>query len=360
MINESDFLDLFIPGPVNVSKECREKLALPMIAHRGETMGNLHKDITSYLQKMLFTGNQIIMSTSSSTGLMEAAIRNCVDKKGVLNIVNGAFAERWNDIAVANGKPANALQIDWGKAISPKQLNEALDNKEYDAVCITHNETSTGVTTPLKDLFKIIKDHNSLILVDSVSGAGGIEARIDDWEIDVFLFGLQKCMGLPPGLAVASVSKAALEMAKNVPNRGLYFDFIDLKKYHDRGGMQPATPVIPIYYALQYQLHKIVDEEGIENRWAHHTEMANYTRNWVKNKGLTLFADEKVASNTVTCINSSEIDVPKLKEDLRKRGYFFATGYGQFKDKNFRIAHMADRKLSELKKYLETIDELTD
>lgn len=359
MINDSDFLDLFIPGPVNVSKECRKKLTLPMIGHRSDTMGNLHKDIATYLQKMLFTKNQIILSTSSSTGLMEAAMRNCVNKKGVLNVLNGAFAERWHKIAQANGKTTDTINVDWGKAVNKKQLAEKLEDNEYDAVCITQNETSTGVTTPLKDLYKVIKDHNCLLLVDAVSGAGGVEARIDDWEIDFYLFGLQKCMALSPGLAVASVSDAAFDMAKIVPNRGLYFDLIDLKKYHDRNGMQPATPVIPIYYQLQYQLHKIVDEEGIENRWDRHTEMANYTRDWTKNKGLSLFADEKVASNTVTCINSKGIDVTKLKSDLREKGYFFATGYGKFKETNFRIAHMGDRSLNEVKKYLSTIDQLT-
>ncbi|MHA1968250.1 MAG: pyridoxal-phosphate-dependent aminotransferase family protein [Candidatus Hodarchaeales archaeon] len=359
MINESDFLDLFIPGPVNVSKECREKLMLPMIGHRSDTMGNLHQEIASYLQKMLFTKNQIILSTSSSTGLMEAAMRNCVNKKGVLNVLNGAFAERWHKIAVANGKTADTLNIDWGRAVTKKQLTEKLEEKEYDAVCITQNETSTGVTTPLKDLYKVVKDHNCLLLVDAVSGAGGVETKIDDWEIDFYLFGLQKCMALSPGLAVASVSDAAFDMAKTVPNRGLYFDLIDIKKYHDRNGMQPATPVIPIYYQLQYQLHKIVDEEGIENRWARHTKMADYTRNWTKNKGLSLFADEKVASSTVTCINSKGIDVKRLKSDLKKKGYFFATGYGKFKETNFRIAHMGDRTLDEVKKYLLTIDQLS-
>ena len=358
MIKEKDFLDLFIPGPVNVSKECREKLALPMIAHRSKIQGELHQDITSYLQKMLFTDNQIILSTSSSTGLMEAAIRNCVHKKGVLNVLNGAFAERWHEIAKMNGKEADTLNVDWGKAVSPQALNETLDEKEYDAVCITQNETSTGVTTPIKDLCKIIKDHGCLLLVDAVSSAGGVETRVDDWEIDVYLFGLQKCMALPPGLAVASVSDETLKMAKTVPNRGWYFDFLFLKKYHDRNGMQPATPVTPIYYALQFQLHKIVDEEGIENRWARHTEMGNYTRNWVKDKDLTLFADEAVASNTVTCVNSLGVNVVQLKADLMERGYLFATGYGKFKEKNFRIAHMGDRTLIELKNYLQTIDKL--
>ncbi|MHA1940253.1 MAG: pyridoxal-phosphate-dependent aminotransferase family protein [Candidatus Hodarchaeales archaeon] len=359
MIKESEFLDLFIPGPVNVLKENRDKMAYPMIAHRTGTMSDLHKDIVTYLQRMLFTKNEIILSTSSSTGLMEAAIRNCVNVHPVLNVVNGAFAERWNKIAEANGKHNEVLQVDWGKAVDPKILQEKLESKVYDAVCITQNETSTGVATPLKEIYKIVKDNNCLLLVDAVSGAGGLEARIDDWEIDVYLFGLQKCLALSPGLAVASVSDQALKKAEKTPNRGLYFDFLDLKKYHDRG-MQPATPVIPIYYQLQHQLHRIIDEEGIESRWARHKELADYTRNWVVNEGLSLFADKDVASNTVTCVNSKGINVAKLKADLAEKGYLFATGYGKFKEKNFRIAHMGDRTLDEMKTYLKTIDELTE
>ncbi|MHA1207396.1 MAG: pyridoxal-phosphate-dependent aminotransferase family protein [Candidatus Hodarchaeales archaeon] len=358
MMKDSDFLDLFIPGPVNVSKESREKMTYPMIAHRSPTMSELHNDIADYLQKMLFTSNQIILSTSSSSGLMEATTRNCINEKPVLNVLNGAFADRWNAMAKANGKKTDTLPIDWGKAVTAEQLQEKLEGGDYDAVCITHNETSTGVTTPLKDLYKVVKENNCLLLVDAVSAAGGVEARIDDWEIDVYLFGLQKCMALSPGLAVAAVSDDALAMAKKTPNRGLYFDFLDLKKYHDRG-MQPATPVIPIYYQLQYKLHEIIDNEGIEKRWARHQNMADYTRKWVKDKKLSLFADEPVASNTVTCVNSKGIDVAKLKSDLKNRGYFFATGYGKFKETNFRIAHMGDRTLEEMKTYLKTIDELT-
>ncbi|MFW9853580.1 MAG: pyridoxal-phosphate-dependent aminotransferase family protein [Candidatus Thorarchaeota archaeon] len=360
MIREEDFLDLFIPGPVNVSPDCREVLSLPMIGHRSDSMGALHKDITNYLQQVLFTSNDILLSTSSSSGFMEGAIRNLITDNGVLNVINGAFAERWYEIAFANGKNADSLDVNWGKAVVPSQLEEKLNEKPYDAVCVTHNETSTGVTTPLKELSRIIKDAGCLFLVDGVSAAGGIETRIDDWEIDVYLFGLQKCMGLSPGLAVASVSEEAMEKAQSIPNRGWYFDFITLKKYHDRGGMQPATPVIPIYYQLQHQLHKIIDSEGIESRWRRHTEMADYTREWAERKGLSLFPEKSVASNTVTCINSKGIDISSLKKSLKQLGYFFATGYGKFANLNFRIAHMGDRKLSELKTYLDTIDKLID
>ena len=360
MISDSDFLDLFIPGPVNVSQECRQKLALPMIGHRSETMGNLHVDITRYFKLMLFTSHEILLSTSSSSGLMEATIRNCVGENGVVLIVNnGAFAERWHQIAIANGKSAEPLDVDWGKAVTPTQLKDKLAERKYDAVCVTHNETSTGVTTPLKDLSHVIKDNGCLFLVDGVSAAGGVETRIDKWEIDVYLFGLQKCLALSPGLAVAAVSDEAMEKAQTIPNRGWYFDFVTLKKYHDRSGMQPATPVIPIYFQLQFQLQKIIDEEGIENRWRRHTEMADYTREWVERKGLSLFPEKSVASNTVTCVNSEGVDVSSLKKSLKERGYFFAPGYGKLKDSNFRIAHMGDRKLSELKRYLDTIDDLT-
>lgn len=359
MISDSDFLDLFIPGPVNVSQECRQMLALPMIGHRSDTMGNLHMEITRYFKQMLFTFNEILISTSSSSGLMEATIRNCVAENGVLFVNNGAFAERWHQIALANGKKAEPLNVDWGKAVTPTQLKDKLAERTYDAVCVTHNETSTGVTTPLKALSHIIKDNGCLFLVDGVSAAGGVETRIDEWQIDVYLFGLQKCMALSPGLAVAAVSDAAMEKAQKTPNRGWYFDFLTLRKYHERGGMQPATPVIPIYYQLQFQLRKIIDDEGIENRWKRHTEMADYTRDWVARKGLSLFPKKSVASNTVTCVNNEGIDVSSLKTRLKEHGYFFAPGYGKLKNSNFRIAHMGDRKLSELKRYLDTIDDLT-
>jgi aspartate aminotransferase-like enzyme len=152
-MKDSDFLDLFIPGPVNVSKESRDKMTYPMIAHRSPTMSELHNDIKDYLQKMLFTSNQIILSTSSSTGLMEAAVRNCVNENPVLNVLNGAFASRWKAIALANGKESKSIEIDWGKAVTAKQLQEKLEDGNYDAVCITQNETSTGVTTPIVDLY---------------------------------------------------------------------------------------------------------------------------------------------------------------------------------------------------------------
>jgi aspartate aminotransferase-like enzyme len=360
MTKKMEFLDLFIPGPVNISSDVREKLSLPIIGHREkEKMGGLHQDICDKFQKILFTKNQILLSTSSSTGLMEGAIRNCVKEK-VLHVVIGAFGDRWHQISIDNEKLADKLEIPWGHAASAEQIEEKLSGEKYEAVCITHNETSTGVASPLKEVYKVIKEHECLFLVDAVSGAGGLEARIDDWQIDVYIFGLQKCFALPPGLAIASVSEAAFEKATIVKNRGWYFDFIRLKKYHDRGGMQPATPVIPVYYATQYQLDKIVNQEGIENRWTRHTELGNYTRQWVKNQGLELFAEEKVASNTVTCVKTEGININILKEELKKKGYLFAMGYGPVKEKVFRIAHMGDRTLEELKTYLNNIEEILE
>lgn len=353
MLEDLEFLDLFIPGPVNISEEVRKKMSYPIIGHREkEKMGSFHESITKNLQKILFTKNQILLSTSSSSGLMEAAVRNCV-QKDVLHVTMGAFGDRWFEMSEANGKSPDKLSIDWGTAATADIIEEAFSKKQYEAVCITHNETSTGVTSPLKKLYKAVKDNNALLMVDAVSAAGGIEARIDDWEIDVYLFGLQKCFALPPGLAVASVSDQAFEKAKTVDNRGWYFDFLTLKKYHDRGGMQPATPVIPVYYAAEYQINKIANTEGIENRWKRHTEMMNYTINWIEERGLSLFANKDVASQTVTCVGTEGIDTSKLKPKMAKKGYLFATGYGPIKDKVFRIAHMGDRTLPELKTYLD-------
>jgi aspartate aminotransferase-like enzyme len=357
MLDDLEFLDLFIPGPVNISPDVRKKMTLPIIGHREQKkMGGLHQSIVEKFQKLLFTKKQILLSTSSSSGLMEAVIRNCVKEK-VLHVIMGAFGDRWYEMSKTNGKKPDILEILWGKAPTAEQLEEKLKAENYEAVCITHNETSTGVASPLNELYKIVKEHESLLFIDAVSGAGGLEARIDDWEIDAYIFGLQKCFALPPGLAVTTVSEAAFEKAKTIKDRGWYFDFLLLKKYHDRGGMQPATPVIPLYYATDYQLDKIL-KEGIENRWARHTKMAKFTRQWAKDHNLGLFADENVASDTVTCIKTEGIDISNLKEELKNKGYLFATGYGPIKNKIFRIAHMGDRKLDEVKTYLNQIGEI--
>lgn len=347
---------LYIPGPIDVPKDVFEAMSVPMIGHRGSEMAKLIDDCCTGLKKVMYTDNTVLLFPSSSTGAMEAAIRNCV-KERCLSVCNGAFSERWHGIALENGKQADALNFEWGDAPDPKLIDEMLSTGKYDALTLVHNETSTGVAAPLERIAKVVNNYDVMFLVDTVSSMGGVKIEVDKLGIDVCLFGVQKCMALPPGLAVASVSDRALKKAESIPNRGHYFDFVVYKKYLEKK-QTPTTPPISIMQGLRYQLDRILNKEGLENRFRRHRELAEYTRKWAK-KNFSLLPKEEYSSNTVTCVrNTRNIDCNDLKAKLSARGYVFSTGYGKLVDKTFRIAHMGERTLDELRTYLADIDDI--
>lgn len=347
---------LFIPGPVDVSPDAFQAMSVPMIGHRGGEFSKLLDECNDGLKKLMYTDNTIFITPASSTGLMEGAVRNCV-KERCLNVCNGAFSERWHGITKENGKEADALTFEWGQAPDAKLIGEKLSSGKYDALTLVHNETSTGVTAPIEEISKVVKNYDVSFLVDTVSSMGGVKVEVDKLGIDVCLFGVQKCMALPPGLAACSVSERALKKAGTVPARGHYFDFIAYKKYLDKK-QTPTTPPISIMQGLRYQLNKIHGQEGLENRFARHTKMADITRKWAK-KNYALLPEERYSSNTVTCVsNTRNTDCNDLKTKLSAKGYVFSTGYGKIVDKTFRIAHMGERTIEELQAYLNTIDEI--
>lgn len=348
-------MKLFIPGPVDVEPDVLEQMTKPMIGHRGKNFGNLLVETTDKLKKVLYTENAVFLSTSSATGLLEGSIRNCVDKK-CLNVSNGAFGESWHEIALANGKQADILEVEWGRGVTPDVIDKKLSEKNYEAITVVHNETSTGMANPIYDIAKVVKEHDVLFLVDAVSSIAGIKLEVDKLGIDVCVFGTQKAIGLPPGLAMCSVSERAMEKAAKVSNRGCYFDFLSFSEYAQKG-QTPNTPVIPLIFALNYQLDKIL-KEGLENRFKRHKEMADIVRAWAK-EHFELFPEERYASNTVTCVkNTKSMDVAAMIDKLKLRGYQISNGYGKLKGVTFRIGHMADRKVAEVKELLKVMDEI--
>jgi len=347
---------LFIPGPTEVREEILDVLKTPMIGHRSKDFSELYDSIIPKLKKVLYTDKKIFLSTSSSTGLMEGAIRNCV-KERALNLVCGAFSKRWHQITKLNGKEADAVEVEWGKAILPDMVRDALKTGKYDAVTLVHNETSTGVMNPIYEIAEVMKEFPDVsFLVDAVSSMSGAKIEVDKLGIDVCLAGVQKCFALPPGLAVCSVSEKALKKAETIPNRGYYFDFLTFVKY-DNKHQTPTTPILPLIFALDKQLDRFFTE-GLENRFARHLEMANCVRDWAR-KYFALFADENYLSNTLTAIkNTRGINVADLNNELGKRGAMISNGYGALKEKSFRIAHMGDLTLEEIKWLLTQINEL--
>ncbi len=351
-------LKLFIPGPVDVDQEILDKLATPQIAHRSKTATELQKGISEKLQKLMYTDDLIILSTSSGSGIMEMAIKSCTKKRAAVFSV-GAFGDRWYKMAVTNGIPADRFASEPGYPTTPEMVEEALKTGLYDVVTVTHNETTSSIMNPVYEIGQVVAKYpDVLYLVDAVSSLGGAKIEVDKSNIDLCLASTQKCLGLPPGLAVASVSEKAIKRAETVENRGFYLDLLNIVNRVKKDYQYPSTPSTPHMWALDFQLDRIVNVEGQENRFNRHEKLANIVREWAI-KYFDLYAIEGYQSNTVTTIwNTRGNSITELNKELIKRGYMISNGYGDLKEKAFRIAHMADRKQEDLESLLREIEEI--
>ena len=350
---------LFIPGPVEVRPDVLEQMAKPMIGHRSKEASIIQRRISDNLRKLFFTESEILLSTTSGSGLMEGAIRSCTAKRAAVFSV-GAFGKRWYEMATTNNVPADLFEVEMGKAVTPEMVDKELSTGKYDLVAVTHNETSTGVMNPIAEIGEVVKKYPDVVfIVDTVSSAAGSKIEVDKWGIDVCITSSQKALGLPPGLAVCTFSNKAKERAEKVPNRGFYLDLLALYKYIQKKDYQyPSTPSLSHMYALDYQLDYILNKEGLENRFERHIEMAKVVREWAK-KHFELFPDENYLSNTLTNIkNTKGIDVAALNKELGNRGFQISNGYGSLKDKTFRIAHMADCQMEDIKELLSNINDI--
>lgn len=350
---------LFIPGPVEVKEDVLKQMATPMIGHRSKEASELQRRISDNLRKLFFTKSEILLSTSSGSGLMEGAIRSCTAKRAAVFSV-GAFGKRWYEMAINNNVPADIYEVEMGKAIRPKMVDDVLATGKYDLVAVTHNETSTGVMNPVEEIGEIVKKYPDVVfIVDTVSSAAGTKIEVDKWGIDVCITSSQKALGLPPGMAICTFSEKARERAEKVKYRGFYLDLLALYKYIQKKDYQyPSTPSLSHMFALDYQLDYILNKEGLENRFARHIEMAQIVRQWAK-KNFELFPEEEYLSNTLTTVkNTRGISVADLNKELGKRGFQISNGYGDLKEKTFRIAHMADCTVNEIKELLDNIDDI--
>ena len=350
---------LFIPGPVKVNEDVLQQLARPTLGHRGKEYTQLQGETTACLKKILFTEQYVFLSTSSASGIWEAAIRNCVGfDETVLCTCCGAFSDKWAAVARDCGRKVEELKVDWGNPITPEMIDEKLASGKYAAVTLVYNETSTGLTNPVYDISRMCREKypDVLVFVDSVSAMVGLPLHFDQLGWDVTFASVQKAFAIPPGLAVAAVSSRALEKSKSVPNRGYYFDFQNFAKAAEKN-QTPTTPVIPHIMALNYQCGKLL-AEGMENVWERHKKMADLVRAWARDK-FDLFCDEKYVSNTLTAVkNTRGINVAETINAIQqKHNTIFANGYGKLKEQTFRIAHMGNITLDDLKELLAWIDE---
>lgn len=359
MLNDPKHTRLVLPGPVEVRREILEAQTAWMIGHRTKEFADLYARLESKLQQTFLTENLVIVSTSSGTGLWEGVSRNCIrEGKKALHLVNGAFSDRWSKVSQENGKQVDVVEVPWGEAVHPDMVAQALASETYDAVCVVHNETSTGVLNPVAAIGEVVRKHaDTLFCVDCVSSFLGAELRVDAWGIDVALTSSQKAFALPPGLSFATLSERTLARAEQVTNRGYYFDFLELAKYA-RKNNTPATPPVSLMFAADVQLDSIL-EEGIEARWRRHETMQNMASQWALDHNFGLFAEEGYRSPTVTTVaNTRGADVAAMAEFMRsKKGFAMDTGYGKLKGETFRIPHMGDLQPETLQEFLDGLTE---
>jgi len=333
-------------------------MATPMIGHRSKDASALQHRISDKLRQLFYTDEAILLSTSSGSGLMEGAVRSCTAKRAAVFSV-GAFGKRWWDMAEANNVPADLYEVEWGQPTLPEQVEEVLATGRYDLITVTHNETSTGVMNPVEGIAQVVKRYPDVVFcLDAVSSMGGTKIEVDRLGVDICITSSQKALGLPPGLAICSFSRKAIERAKQVPRRGYYLDLLSLYDYiRTKDYQYPSTPSLSHMFALDYQLDRIL-EEGLEERFARHAAMAEHVRSWAREK-FAIFANQGYLSNTLTTItNTTGFDVAALNKELGIRGYQISNGYGKMKDKTFRIAHMADCTLDEIKDLLANIEDI--
>jgi aspartate aminotransferase-like enzyme len=346
----------FVPGPAWVRPAILQEMARPMIPHRSNEFRELYGRIRRDLLALFNTSQSAFVMTCSGTGVMQAALENCVARR-VLVTTCGAFSERWYDIAESCGDEVDRFDAGWGNAVDPEALADHLARHQrahYDAVTITHNETSTGITNDVPALVEVIRNEapDALILVDVVSSLGGIPVEVDAWDVDICFASVQKAVGLPPGISVVAVSDRALEHARKHPYRGTYFDLV---AYAERAKEDtvPTTPSIPHIYALAAQLEHILRGEGLAARFERHRAM----RALVHERSqpfARIASDPAHASATVTAL--TPVTSPALlRAAMLERGYTLGGGYGQWKETTFRIGHMGDVSMSDLEAMLDVL-----
>jgi len=346
---------LFIPGPVNVAPEVFAAMSQPMIGHRMKEYAELHGRVKANLKKLMSTEDRVFLATSSAFGVMEGAVRNLV-KGRCANFCNGAFSDKWHDVTKRCGKEADAIKVPWGQPITAELVETTLATGRYDSITMIHNETSTGVVSPLPEIAAVMKKYPEVVfIVDTVSSMSAMPIPLDELGIDCCIFGVQKAFALPPGLTVFTANEKVLQRAQTVENRGYYFDFMEFA-INDEKDNTPSTPCISLIYGLDCQLQRFF-AEGLETRWARHRSMAERTRNWAVDRGFGLFAPEGARSVTLTSVaNERGVDLAVVKKQLGERGYAFDDGYGKIKGQTFRIAHMGDLQLTELEEFLAVLD----
>lgn len=360
-MSDTVFGTFFIPGPTEIRPEILAEMTRPVMGHRGKEFEGMFARIEAGLRDVLLTARPVYVGASSATGFMEMAIRNAPEGE-ILSLVNGGFSERFAKVAESCGRCVERVAAPWGAMCDLDQVESMLKARHFSAVTVAHSETSTGVITDVRAVAELAHRYGALALVDSVSGVGGAELTVDGWGLDFVLTGSQKALALPAGLAFAVASAEYLERAKNVRDRGFYFDVLQYDAFAAKN-QTPSTPATSLLYALEAQMGDI-GREGIERRWERHLSMRDATIDWVsaaaerRNIDLGVLAPEGLRSPTVTVVTLPRgITSKEAREAILARGFTVGGGYGKLSESTFRIGHMGDHTLEGLNRCLQVCEQ---
>ena len=333
---------LRIPGPTPLPERIVRSMNRPMIDHRGPEFAAILSEITAGAKRVFKTKNDLLLLTSSGTGGLESAVANLISPGDeVVVALCGNFGERFAALAAAYGADVVRVEFEWGRPVDAGQLAAVLErHPRAQVVLLTHNETSTGVTNPLRELAGVARSLGRTIVVDGVSSISSIDIETDAWGIDVAVSGSQKGWMAPPGLALVSVSERAWEQQAKARSPRFYFDWKEAKTWAEKG-MTPFTPAVPVAFAVQEGL-RMLEEEGLDNVYARHARLARATQAGLQALGFHLFAEEGCRSNTVTAaVPPPGLDVAALRKLLdTKYGVVIAGGQGKMTGKMVRVGHL--------------------
>jgi aspartate aminotransferase-like enzyme len=338
---------LQVPGPTNIPERILRSLSQPLINHRGPEFERLFTENTEGLKKVFRTSNDILLFPSSGSGMLESVVVNLFSPGDTVLVGSmGLFGERM--AVIAENHQVNVIRItkEWGQAVTVDDVRNVLEKdreKKIKAVCLPHNETSTGITHHIESIARMIRElgHPAVLALDAISSLACTPLETDGWGIDVVVSATQKGLMLPPGLGFVSVSPKAWELRDRSTMPKWYWDYKAVRE-KNKVFQFPYTPPTTLFFGLRESLTILLNEEGLENVWKRHALIASAVRNAITAMGLHLFAEKGYESDTVTAISMPEGITYKALAELLRTQYQVVIGGGlqKLQGKIFRIGHM--------------------
>nr|MDO8099115.1 alanine--glyoxylate aminotransferase family protein [Candidatus Njordarchaeota archaeon] len=357
---------LMIPGPTPVPDEVLRAMSRQIVSHVSEEFVETLEDALKMTAKLFQTKGRPLILTGSGTLGMEAALCNIVEKgERVLCVNNGFFGERFGEIAQAHGIEVDFIEFEWGRHADPSLIKEKLERGKYKALTVVHVDTATGIANPVREIGEVVKNFDTLYIVDTVCSMGGMEVHVDDWNIDVCLTGSQKAIAAPPGLTLLTFSKNAQEAIekRRTPVGTYYVDFTRWKSVMQdpKSRSYFATPSVPLIFALREAL-RLLFREGLEKRWRRHLVVAEAMRMGVEAMGLHIFPEDGFRANTLSVFDVPEgVNDGDLRNAMKKtHNVICAGGLGKLKGRTLRIGHMGIVSSDNILKTLESIGDSLD